>query len=84
MEKLFLGRFLACKKLNIIEQKKVHASVRSCEFKSFFPCDGVDKIVGEFLGGYVEDLEIGKVGGYFVSYGLNQVGFPEPASAIYI
>ena len=71
MEELLLGRFLAGDELDIIDQQYVDRAVFFTERLCGVRADGVDHVVGEFLGGDIQHIQPALVAG--VADGMKQV-----------
>ena len=82
MEELLLGLDLRLQELDVVDQQHVHVAVGAPELGGPVVGDGVDEVVGEFLGGDVAHPQVLVVAAHVVPDGVEEVGFPQPGGAV--
>ena len=82
MEEFFLGAFLLCQKLNVIDQQDVDVAEFVAEAGHLVITQRVDHFIGELLAGDVADGRLRLYALDLVANGLHQVGLPHADAAI--
>ena len=82
MEEFFLGLILTLQKLNVVDQQEIDIAIAALELGVLTVLDGLDKLVGEGLGGDVNHLEGVQIPVGSIAYGLDQVGLAEAHPAV--
>jgi len=82
VEEFLLRAVFAGEELDVVDEEDVDLAVAFAEPGEFAVLDGADVVVGELLGGDVENLEVLFVFLDEVADGLHQVGFAETDAAV--
>ena len=82
VEELFLGLDFRFQELDVVDQQHVHIAVGASELSGPVVGDGVDEVVGEFLGGDVAHPQVLVVAAHIVPDGVQEVGFPQSGGAV--
>ena len=80
VEELLQRPVLAGQELDVVDQQDVDVAVRGLEAGAFIVADGVDEVVGEFLGVDVPDADAAVEPAGVVADGVQQVGLAESRS----
>ena len=59
MEELFLAAELVLEEVDVVDEEDIHVAVLVLEGLGGLVVDGLDELVGEFLGGDADDLGLG-------------------------
>ena len=82
VEELFLGTILAGEELDVIDQQGVRLAEAPAELHQLSVLDGRNELVGELLGGHINDLGALLLLHDAVADGMQEVGFTQPDGAM--
>ena len=82
MEKFLLSRFLACNKLNIVNEQNITVSVFLMDFIHRFLVDSVNNKINKILAACKNNIRIGIFALYFAAYGAEQVSFAQTCVSV--
>ena len=82
MEELFLGPFLLCQKLDIVDQQYVYIAELVAEGRHLVIAQRVDHFIGKLLAGDIADGRLRRPPLYFMPDSLHQMGFPHADAPI--
>ena len=82
VEELLLGLDLGLQELDVVNQQDVDVAVCASELCGAIGADGVDEVVGEFLGGDVLHPHVVVIAEHVGADGVQQMRLAEPRTAI--
>ena len=75
MKELFLATEFVLKEMDVVNEEHIHIAVFILKVLSGFIVNGLDELIGKFLGGDADDFHFWALNPNPIAYGLHQVGF---------